>query len=190
MTWQSMTMTANAIEAMLSGGDRHIISAAVGERHKVRNFYNNLVDPDGTDGDVTIDSHAVGGAWMMPTSGVEVAKGHALATSPGEGAQNAKNGPSEGIWGTYGFYADAYRELAGELHMLPDELQAVLWVVKRDAFVDMAKQAQVDIRSMWQSFHNGDRSLAETHDAVWRIVEEDQQRKRDAAAARSQRTAE
>jgi hypothetical protein len=190
VTWQSMTMTANAIEAMLSGGDRHIISAAVGERHKVRNFYNNLVDPDGTDGDVTIDSHAVGGAWMMPTSGVEVAKGHALATSPGEGAQNAKNGPSEGIWGTYGFYADAYRELAGELHMLPDELQAVLWVVKRDAFVDMAKQAQVDIRSMWQSFHNGDRSLAETHDAVWRIVEEDQQRKRDAAAARSQRTAE
>jgi hypothetical protein len=31
----------------------------MGERHKVRNFYNNIYDPNSPYGDVTIDTHAV-----------------------------------------------------------------------------------------------------------------------------------
>ena len=64
LSQQSIGFMGDAVTAMRSGGDRNIISGAMGQVHKVRSFYNNLVDPEGTDGDVTIDTHAIGAAFI------------------------------------------------------------------------------------------------------------------------------
>ena len=58
--WNSNVMIKNAIIALESNGDKAIISGALGDAHKVRSFYNNIVDPNSKNGDVTIDTHAVG----------------------------------------------------------------------------------------------------------------------------------
>jgi hypothetical protein len=59
----------NAIRALRSHGDANEISEAVGDKHKVRSFYNNILDPKSANDDVTIDTHAGGAAWMYPFGG-------------------------------------------------------------------------------------------------------------------------
>lgn len=179
VAWQTQDAVANAVSSMFSDGDRHVISNAMGDVHKVRNFYNNLVDPDGKNGDVTINSHAIGAAWLKPLA--PYAKAHGLATGPNKedqqknlpGWKAARDNVGAGSKGTYGFYADAYRELADELGILPDELQAILWVTKRNAFVGMADDNIKLIDDEWMKFHNGQQELEETQDKVWNIVDAD-----------------
>ena len=57
-SWGSLAQVANALIAMDSKGDPKVISKALGERHKVRSFYNNIVAPDDPNGDVTVDTRA------------------------------------------------------------------------------------------------------------------------------------
>ena len=50
------------------------ISAQMGQQHKVRNFYNNIVDPmyaqnNPSIGDITADTHAVAADLMKPLGG-------------------------------------------------------------------------------------------------------------------------
>ena len=43
----------DAVKALESGGNREVISEAMGKQHKVRSFYNNILDPHSPNGDVT-----------------------------------------------------------------------------------------------------------------------------------------
>lgn len=72
--WQTLSGVANAVGALESGGDRDKLSALMGDRHKVRSFYNNILDPHSPDADVTIDTHAVGAALLRPLSGASTAR--------------------------------------------------------------------------------------------------------------------
>ena len=54
---------------MESKGNLAIISDALGEKHKVRSFYNNIVAPQAPNGDVTVDTHAGRLALLRPLSG-------------------------------------------------------------------------------------------------------------------------
>ena len=148
----------------------------MGGEHKVRNFYNNLVDPDGEDGDVTIDSHALAASWMRYLA--LPAKLHGLGLGPAKGKQpkgwkGAIANTGAGTSGTYAIYADAYRELAEEVGMLPDELQAVVWVVKRNAFINMFPDNIEAVDDEWRKFQSGKQELQATQDAVWDISQKD-----------------
>ena len=49
----------NKAASILSDPTRENINDQLGEKHKVRSFYNNILDPLSPEGDVTIDTHAV-----------------------------------------------------------------------------------------------------------------------------------
>jgi hypothetical protein len=187
--WNTRSANESAIMALTSQGDRRLISQAMGEVHKVRQFYNDILDPEHHDGkyddDVVIDTHAIGAAWVRPLSGTgSAAVAHGLATSPDPKKMHrvpnfrpALDDPKRGQYGLYPVYAEAYRELAKELSkelgvtILPHQVQAVVWTVKRDLFEDISDSAVVRINRAWDVFHRGKRSLGATRELVWQIAE-------------------
>ncbi len=171
--WQSTPAIAAAIEAMDSKGDLKVISEALGEKHKVRSFYNNIAAPLAPNGDVTVDTHAVGVAFARPLSGKAAAVMQALATSPqGEkppGWQAARQSKVSGLKGTYAIYADAYREVAAELGVLPQQLQAVTWQAKRELF-SIGDKKKAEVEREWVSYHDGTQTLKQTQQNVLSIA--------------------
>ena len=171
--WQSTPAIAAAIECMDSKGDLKVISEALGEKHKVRSFYNNIAAPDAPNGDVTVDTHAVGVALLRPLSGKAAAVMQALATSPQgkkpPGWQASRQSKVTGVKGTYPIYADAYREVAEELHILPQQLQAVTWQAKRILF-SIGDKKKAEVEQEWLHYHDGKQTLGQTQQNVLSIA--------------------
>jgi hypothetical protein len=123
IAWGSLKEIAKPISIM-QDGSRENISEQLGAAHKVRNFYNNIIDPSNTK-DITIDTHAVAAAHMQPFS---LKSKEVVANFGGIGSN------STGVVGTYPLYADAYRQVAKELGIKPRELQSVVWEWSRSTF--------------------------------------------------------
>ena len=180
--WNNTKMIGAAVASLEANGDRIKISAALSQVHKVRNFYNNILDPDGEDGDVTMDTHAIGAAWMQPYPGGAPAVSHGLANAPStlpEGWEPAKDSNRFGAYGTYGMYAEAYRELAAEQQppLLPNQMQAVVWVIKRDLFANTNDADDAAIEALWQDYNAGKTTHEQVLNDVWAIGERANARK-------------
>src|SRR5262249_44471386 len=71
-TGEPIAMRAQSFSAMtkalllMADGSRENIDRVIGANHKVRSFYNNIIAPDSLSGDVTIDTHAVAAAHLLP----------------------------------------------------------------------------------------------------------------------------
>lgn len=66
--WGSLNEIAKAVTAMRDP-DIDSISLSLGTQNKVRNFYNNIFNPESDLGFVTIDTHAVAAGLLQPFSG-------------------------------------------------------------------------------------------------------------------------
>ena len=97
------------------------IDVLLGEGNKVRNFYNNIVDPNSENGYLTADTHALGVAFGLPTSANDA------------GAFKLFSGGEESI---YAIVKDAYTIVAKEMGMLPRELQSITWEAFRTGVND------------------------------------------------------
>ena len=177
--WQNTGAIANAIVALESNGNRERISQAMGARHKVRSFYNNILDPHSANNDVTMDTHAVGAVLLRPETQQSISVMQSLATGPKDakkappGWRGASSSNVTGSTGTYPIWADAYRELADELGIEPRVLQSVTWVAKRNLFDDrMTKATRAAVEKAWADYHdaNGRISLAETQRKVFELA--------------------
>lgn len=171
--WQATGAIADAVMAIESQGDRTIISYSMGEKHKVRNFYNNILDPFSPNGDVTVDTHAVGAAWLQPHSSKSVSVIHSLKSTPQAkhkpaGFVGATGSAITGVQGTYGIYAQAYRELAAELKIQPRELQSITWEAQRGLFGEnwKSKERADHISDIWRQFGDGKISLREAQVSI------------------------
>lgn len=124
--WGSAGETAKAL-SILEDGSPENISDKLGKYHKVRSFFNNIVSPYSDLGDVTIDTHAVAAAFLMPYSQAAkpVAQNFATGTA---------NSERDGMQGTYHIYADAYRQAANELGIPPYQLQSITWEAIREIY--------------------------------------------------------
>jgi len=120
---QSFSNMAKAI-TMFENNDVAMISELLGGSHKIRHFYNNIANPDATDGDVTMDTHAVAAAELMPYG----QKSAAVNENFGSGIMNQK---VNGLSGNYWAYLDAYTEAANQRGILPREMQSITWEVIR-----------------------------------------------------------
>jgi hypothetical protein len=142
---------AKAVKMIESKGDLKTISASLGMNHKVRSFYNNIITPNSSHGDVTIDTHAVAAAHLRPFGGSAEEVHHNFGTSPDKAKQSTKwkpigNGPNTtGVNGSYALYHEAYRRAAEEKGIKPREMQSVTWEGVRGLFpreMKMAAQAK------------------------------------------------
>jgi hypothetical protein len=158
ITWNPVNVLVKAI-SIFENGDIANISGNLGDSHKVRNFFNNILLPDNEDGDITCDTHQVAASHMSPFSG----------SSPEVERNLDSSRKSSGMGGTYAIYADAHRELAAKLNLFPRELQSITWEAVRGAFrpeEKRDKEKKAASQLYWREFQNGKRSIESTQRAI------------------------
>lgn len=168
--WGGLGEIGKAIRAYTSGGDMDVISQAMGEKHKVRSFNNNITVPnDPRYGDVTIDTHQVAAGQLRPLAGSSHAVAHNLATSVEAGMKNAKNSAVTGAQGTYGLIADATRQAAQPYGLLGRQMQSATWEPVRELFSAAAKRGSLpdQVDAIWRAHDAGDLSLQQARDLIY-----------------------
>jgi hypothetical protein len=159
---QNLAATGNAIGAFRSGGDIPTISRMMGELHKVRNFYNDLVAPHGRWNDYTNDTHNIAASTLRPLAASDPMVGIGLGTQ----------GPSTaftGAHGLYGLYADAGREAARQVGMSdPSGFQSVVWEQVRSMFPKgMKTEANKNVvNDIWEGYRAGALTEDEARSAI------------------------
>jgi hypothetical protein len=130
-------MTLDVANVGWTCGTQHIgraIRIARGEQpnevlngHKVRSFFNNILEPSDPSLDVTVDSHAFSIAMAEKYGSGSDEYGYFA----GSKKLNDKTSPGSatlGFTGLYSIFADQYRVVANELGVSPNQLQAVTWI--------------------------------------------------------------
>jgi hypothetical protein len=166
--WGSLTEIAKALQALRSGDNPAKLSELMGEKHKVRNFYNNILHPNSSKGDVTIDTHAVAAALMRPLSGNSMEVADNFGSYAGKGNPNAGGSAISGVQGTYPLYAEAYRRAAKARGIHPREMQSITWEAIRGLFPDTFKTAKnaKEIEGIWNKYRNGEITQNEARNQV------------------------
>ena len=168
--WGGLGEIGKAIRSYTSGGDMDVISQAMGEKHKVRSFNNNITVPnDPRYGDVTIDTHQVAAGQLRPLAGTSQAVAHNLATSVEAGMKNAKNSAVTGAQGTYGLIADATRQAAKPYGLLGRQMQSATWEPVRELFEATAKRGNLpdQVDAIWRAHDAGDLNLQRARDLIY-----------------------
>ena len=156
VAWGSYVEIGKAV-SIYNDGSQDNITKSLGEMHKIRNFYNNIIDPMSKDGDVTIDTHAVAAGLLKPLSGNSTQVGNNFGTAAG-------NSPARGIKGTYYAYLEAYALAAKELNLLPRQVQSITWEAVRGLYTDTFKRDKTKlklIQNIWNKYNTGEITLNE-----------------------------
>jgi len=156
VAWGSSVEIGKAI-AVIRDPSRENVSRAMGAKHKVRNFYNNIVAPKAPHGDVTIDTHAVAAGLLRPLAGKSTEVEHNFG-GPGSALTGSE--------GTYGIYAEAYRRAAADRGVLAREMQSITWEAVRTLFTAEFKNAKNvnAVDAIWGEYRDGTISLEEARD--------------------------
>jgi hypothetical protein len=162
MGWGSFEQIENSLGA-LEAQDLPTISRLMGGQHKVRNFYNNIIEPSHP-ADVTIDTHAIAGGMLHPwgSSAPEVSQGLGIGGGASESA-------ATGSKGLYGLYAEAYRQAAKARNILPRQMQSITWEGIRGLFSPAQKNNQGfrdAIASIWKRHQDGELSADQAREAI------------------------
>lgn len=116
------------------------ISTRLGKGNKVRNFYNNIANPNSKDGEVTIDTHAAGVGLLNVISADDTASMGLFRND------SAGNSP------LYAVLKESYQEVAKEKGLLPRELQSITWEAIR-LLIDEASKTPANrafINNIWK----------------------------------------
>jgi hypothetical protein len=168
VAWGSLNEIGKAVGSIEANGDVSTISRLMGERHKVRNFYNNIYDPNSPYGDVTIDTHAVAAGLLRPLSGNSLEVDHNFKNTSVPGRGTTKGSAVSGVSGNYGLYAEAYRRAAEERGILPRQMQSITWEAARGLFPDTFKTEANGkmIDAIWSRYRNGEIEIDEARRMV------------------------
>ena len=113
--WNSTSEISKAINIFRNGSVENV-NENLGNGNKVRNFYNNIVDPNSTTPYVTADTHALSAALNSPISANDAG---------GFGLFNGSLEP------TYSLVKEAYIRAAQVAGILPREMQSITWEAQR-----------------------------------------------------------
>ncbi len=159
ISWGGFNTIEKAVDALESGGDFNILSDAMGDMHKVRNFFNNIEVPFSDMGDVTIDTHAIAAALMRPLGGDDRLVAQGLGAV---GGKDAKTGAK----GNYGFIADDYRAVAGNRGLLPRETQSITWEAIRSLFNNKSDNVKRRVNTIWSRVDDGSLTQQQALDLI------------------------
>ena len=125
----------------------NVISNELGGQHKVRSFYNNIVNP-AMDGHVTMDTHAIAAILGKPLSGAMAEVSHNF------GSNFVGGSGLEGISGTYAANAESYRNVAFKKELRARELQSITWESVRLLFPAKFKRTKgvARINAIWEAY--------------------------------------
>jgi hypothetical protein len=161
VAWGSYSEINKAVSISLDGSQQNI-TRTLGEMHKIRNFYNNIIDPMSKEGDVTMDTHAVAAALLKPLSGntKEVAQNFGTGTS---------NSSPNGIKGLYYAYAEGYKLAAKEANLLPRQVQSITWEAVRGLFTAEFKSSSKNvlaIEKIWKDYSENKITINEAREKI------------------------
>ena len=164
VAWGSFGDIGKAVSVARDGSIANI-SNKLGGQHKVRNFYNNIFNPQSEHGDVTIDTHAVAAALLRPLAGGSDEVKHNF------GSGGVSSSSVFGAKGTYGIYAEAYRRAAAERKILPREMQSITWEAVRGLFqAEQKKALQQTVNAVWRGYRKGEVTLDEARAETLRLA--------------------
>lgn len=117
------------------------IAKRLGKGSKVRNFYNNIANPNSDKNEVTVDTHAMAAAFMNVVSAEEA---------------SAMNLFRAGGHPIYAIIKEAYQEIGAEKNFKPREVQSVVWeairlLIKESEKTDVNRQF---INDIWEQVQN------------------------------------
>jgi hypothetical protein len=161
VAWGSYTEIGKAVSIYIDGSQENI-TKTLGEMHKIRNFYNNIIDPMSQDKDVTMDTHAIAAALLMPLSGNTKQVGQNFGTG-------TSNSSPLGIKGLYYAYAEAYNLAAEENNLLPRQVQSITWEAVRGLFTDVFKSKAENvnkINEIWSQYTKGRININEARNEI------------------------
>jgi len=159
VAWGNFGEIKKAVRSLESNGDLNIISDAMGEKHKVRSFFNNIEVPFSDMGDVTIDTHAIAAGMMRPLAGND------QLTSQGLGMAGGSS-KGTGAKGLYGLTADDYRFVANQRGLLPRETQSIVWEGIRGLFNNKSVDLKTKVNSVWSAVDRGDLTPDQARDFI------------------------
>jgi hypothetical protein len=160
--WGSGAEIEKAIRIMRDGS-LESISDNLGEKHKVRNFYNNIVAPNNPFGDATIDTHAVAAAHLFPMGSGHRAVGHNFGSGIGG---------APGVDGNYHLYLEAYQRAAAAVEIMPRQMQSITWEAIRGLYTPEDRRSKTviaEIKNTWQTDPDARNTLLNrgVPDPVW-----------------------
>lgn len=160
LAWANYGQIVKALNVLENGSAKNI-SDQLGGEHKVRNFYNNLFEPNAADGHVTIDTHAVAAALFSPLAGGSPA---VVANLGGTGSDALT-----GLSGSYALYAEAYRRAAASRGLLAREIQSITWEAVRGIFSPRFKSDAENVKAVeeiWKQHRSGAITQAQARDQI------------------------
>lgn len=167
--WPGFGTIEKAVNVLRSG-KMSVINSALGNEHKVRNFYNNIVNPNSAEGHVTIDTHAIGAALFKAMSGESLEVKHNFGGTNKGYAGAGKSGDT-GASGTYAIFADAYRAAAEQVGLLPREMQSITWEAIRALFPAEGKKSLTPkVEAIWDRYKAGKISRTEARSRVYELT--------------------
>lgn len=166
--WGSIDSIANAI-SILKDGSIENISRSLGDGHKVRSFYSDIIDPSDSDV-VTVDTHAISAATLRPLTSDSPEVRNLFG-----GNEAGERGPATsaiiGSNGTYGIFHEAVVRAAKERDVLPRELQSVTWEAIRQMFPARSKAALLGpTTEIWMAYKSGKKSLDQVHKELMEVT--------------------
>ena len=167
LNWGQVDPIAKAL-AILEDGSLENINSVMGEGHKIRNFYNNIINPWSKRGHTTIDTHAVGAALTKPFSQEDLEVAHNFGSGNKAGTPSPARHAATGLRGSYAVHEEAYRRAAAELGLQPRELQSITWEGIRSLLGGEKKTPELRraINEIWRAHESGDLTLAEAREKI------------------------
>jgi len=161
--WAGYAVMAKVL-SVLRDSSKENIGLQIGDAHKVRSFYNNLVAPYSKRGHLTIDTHAVGAGYLL---GLASGDKEVKQAWGGEGATSSK---ATGLKGLYPYLWEAYRRAAEKHGLLPREMQSITWEQVRALFGAEDKRGDLpkQLKAVWKRYKDGEIEIEQ----VWEEVTE------------------
>jgi hypothetical protein len=152
--WGSVGPAVKALQILEGDGSPASIGEAIGKGHKTRNFYNNIINPWSEDGHLTIDTHAVRAAHLKAFGGGDDAVAHNFGSS-NKGTPQPPSNASVGVKGTYPIHEEAYRNVAKEKGVRPNQAQSVLWEGIRSLLGETPQEHAQALNDIWRQVGEG-----------------------------------